>query len=184
MVNYHLTKSENRRKRVDSLFVRNQDFIGKIENKQNILKIKNEIKTIVVDYTVADYLKYITPKFYKDYQSSDRLLIIVLDGLNADSNKLKLQTKINRKGLENIEILTASEYKTFLGLKDKSSNDYDQLSKDYDLLQKLITDSYTSKIFLDKLKIMGSNNAQYLTTTYGTQKYYNNYIGNKKLDDV
>lgn len=74
-------------------------------------------------------------------------------------------------------ILTAEQYKSFLGLEG-------QLAQDYDDLQELILKSFTAKqnyLFLDKLRISGATSQQYLSSSYGSQRYYTNYIGNKQL---
>lgn len=114
-------------------------FETNIEALQNILTIPDSINLIAVDYTYTSNLKFILEKFDKNYQSEDRLLVIVLLGQKNDRdinkiNKLLQQAVKNDDGskhLENIRIITSEQYKEFLGFDgnfEKQFNRYQKLS--------------------------------------------------------
>ena len=99
------------------------NFEKYIEALQNILTIPDAINLISVDYTYSSDLDIILEKFDKDYQSDDRLLIIVLLGQKSDRDIKKindiLQKAISKddgsRHLENIRIITSEEFGAFLG---------------------------------------------------------------------
>jgi len=123
----------------DNIIERSDEFRKYIEAHQDVLSIPNSIKLLSVDYTFASSLKFILEKLDKQYQSEDRLLIIVLLGQKSDRNiksiNRELQKAINdddgSNHLENVRIITSEEYKEFLGFDGnyaKTFNRYQEFS--------------------------------------------------------
>lgn len=113
----------NRNLAVDIAILRDNNFKKSIEkNQRNFPLLNPSIKLICIDFTLSTSFKALKMKFYKKYQSSDRLLIIVLliqsanyknviDKLYED---LDLLTDVPHK--LNIKFLTFNMFLEYIGL--------------------------------------------------------------------
>ena len=158
---------------------RDLDFRKKIENLQSIITdIPEEIKLITIDYTLTSNSYYIRQKYDKYYQSSDRFLVVVLLGKKNPSTVDDLRDELRdladrdrktnngRNYYDNIRIITAEEYKKFLG--------FDGLyAKTYDEVQTLGYTVFEGK-FHDKLREIWEIYSEYLSTF--SPNWVNSYL--------
>ena len=120
-----------------------------IEALQNIITIPDSIDLVLVDYTYSSDFDFIKKKFIKDYQSENRLLIIVLLGQKSDSTmrdinddlQLAIRQDDGSNHLENIKIITLDEYREFLGFDEIIDENFETIFKLYQIYSQLIFSS-------------------------------------------
>jgi len=96
----------------DNSIVRDVLFKDFIEQQQNLIVFSERIKLINVDFSFSTQSENIIIKCFKDYQSSEKFLIIVLlsvDNLNYDPLK-----KIIVPYFNNVKILNFKEFAQFM----------------------------------------------------------------------
>jgi len=108
---------------VDVNIKRDRSFINNIERNQFIVSFPKYIENICIDFTISKEFKNIKNKFYKDYQSHDRFLLVVLVRINSNKNIVtlkELQEGFNTLSdvvfKDNIKLISLNQYKNFLNL--------------------------------------------------------------------
>ncbi len=108
---------------VDIAIKRDRNFINSIEKRQSIIKnIKKNINLVSIDFTLSTIFKAIKPKFFKNYQGRNRILIIVLLIEEKNSKKIineiynEIQSLSDLSYKENIKVIIFSRYLDFLCL--------------------------------------------------------------------
>ncbi len=113
----------NRSLAVDIGILRNSKFQNSIEKKQRIvLSINSDINLICIDFTLSTNFKALKTKFYRSYQSPERLLIIVIlvktnnekTFIKRFEDELSLLNDVQNK--VNIKFLTLNMFLEFIGL--------------------------------------------------------------------
>jgi hypothetical protein len=151
---------------VDIVILRDNNFIISIEkNQRNFPFLTPTIQLICIDFTLSTSFKALKTKFYKNYQSYDRLLIIVLLIQTANDKKiikklyedLDILTDISNK--HNIKFLTFDMFLEFIGLiptmynisplSQKEKINFTNFKKYF----KLMENALESDLKLGKLKI-------------------------------
>ncbi len=102
------------------------NFRKNIIRNQEILNIPDNIREIRVDYTMLTN-RYLFDKLFKNYQDHNKFLIIVLYGEQDPNTVANLKSLLGRYKdapfLQNIAILTISEFGQFLGLNTEQSGE-------------------------------------------------------------
>lgn len=75
---YEKTITKDRNFRPDLLINRNLNFRINIEQQQRIVKFPNKIRRVAVDFTFGLNIIGILDKCYRQYQSEERYLTIVM----------------------------------------------------------------------------------------------------------
>ena len=133
-------------------------FNGKFTSVDNIL-IKSTFDIINIDYTTSIRKRVIINKCRKEYQNYNKKLIIVA----LKSNKIEdfLSNK-NIPFKENIKILTANEFASFIGY-------YGDYLENYKNAIKILNIAYKDDGFLIKLEQLAKNarkNLEHLNKKY------------------
>ncbi|MFW9873647.1 MAG: hypothetical protein ACFFG0_11120 [Candidatus Thorarchaeota archaeon] len=160
-VKYEIGVTQGRKFRPDLLIDRDVNFIINIEQLQRIVYFPDKIRTVVVDITFGLNIIGIVDKCYRQYQSEDRYLLIVMmqermECAVEDVQKLIQDTDdINYKG--NIKVLSFRGFLEFLGLR-KTINNFrspskaeKEISSRLHWVKKLALDSFESKTEFEKL---------------------------------
>lgn len=101
----------------DLIIRRNFNFINNIETWQSIINIPYYIKEISVDFTYTLEHTFIIDKCFKNYQTENRFLIIVLLRELDSNKKLEIQELLEKQKIEhseNIVIINFEDYLTLL----------------------------------------------------------------------
>ncbi len=126
-VKYEEIVTQDRRFRPDLLINRNTNFRINIEQLQSIIWFPSKIRIVAVDITFGLNIIGILDKCYRQYQSEDSYLLIVMmrerNGSNVEIIQKLIQEAhdINKK--EHINVINFKEYLEFLGLR-KNINDF------------------------------------------------------------
>jgi len=179
----HETKLPNGRK-PDNLIIRIQEgesesnsvFIREIENKQTVIDKHKLVghTEVAVDYTISPRESGLKEKCEtRGYATENRFLIIVLYGYH---NKITID---NAKEFvakhDNMVLLTAEEYKDFLGI---STNEDPALNTAYDLLNRATIDAFDrNKAISDAaVDFLQDIRAQSLLSLSAHRERYENYF--------
>lgn len=125
-VKYERTITQDRKFRPDLLIDRNYNFKINIEPLQRIIWFPNKIRIVVVDITFGLNIIGILDKCYRQYQSEDRYLLIVMmrerNGCTVEIIQKLIQEAhdINKK--DHIKVINFKGYLEFLGLRKKIDN--------------------------------------------------------------
>jgi len=125
-VKYEKSINQGRKFHPDLLINRNFNFRNNIEQLQKIANFPNKIRVVVVDITFGLNIIGILDKCYRQYQSEDRLLLIVMmrerKGCTAEiiQNLIQETQNINKK--EHIKVINSKGYLEFLGLQKRIDN--------------------------------------------------------------
>lgn len=175
------------RRTPDNLIMRIQDgetestsiFIRTIENKQSVIKKEKLIghKWIAVDYTISPNEDWIKEKCEgRGYATKDRFLIIVLYGYHSDTTIKRAKTIAKR--YDNVQLLTANEYKEFFGLSQDK-----KLLNEYDVLQQATIDAFNKEKKISGLALHTLKNIrrQALLNLRAHKEKYRKYFLGKQL---
>ena len=103
---------------IDTLLIRYDNannFINKIEIKQNIILFPNDIQLICIDITISRDVGYIIEKFYKGYQGFGKFLLIVV----FENHFTDIQIPLDVKFSNNIKIITVDDFAKFISPNNK-----------------------------------------------------------------
>jgi len=160
-VKYEKKITQDRKFRPDLLINRNSNFRINIEQLQRILWFPSKIRIVVVDITFGLNIIGILDKCYRQYQSEDRYLLIVMmrerNGCTVEIIQKLIQeaNDINKKA--QIKVINFKEYLEFLGLRKKIDNfrSPSKAEKEISLrlhwAKKLTLDSFESETEFKKL---------------------------------
>jgi len=160
-VKYEKSITQDRKFRPDLFIERNFNFRINIEKLQRIVRFPNKIKRVVVDVTFGSNIIGILDKCYRQYQSEDRYLIIVMmreeKGCTVEiiQRLIKEAQNINKK--DHIKVINFKGYLEFLGLQKKidnfrpSSEAEKKIAKKLHWAKKLSLDSFDSEAEFKKL---------------------------------
>jgi len=117
----------------------------KIDN--TFIDLEDNIKMINIDYTISKDLKIIYSKFYKNYQSIDRILIIVL---LTERLKKKIPKRIKIPHYNNIKLVNGEEFARYIGYRGKHLKLYNEV---IEYISKSLYDDH----FFKKLELLSRN---------------------------
>ena len=104
-----------------------------------LIDIYSNIKMINIDYTTSRFIPNITKKFYKKYQSIERILLIVL---LIENVKFKIPKNLKIPYKHNIKLLNGDEFAKYMGYDGKYLKIYEKVK---DLLKIALYDDYAYK---------------------------------------
>ncbi|MHA1267750.1 MAG: hypothetical protein ACTSRS_21115 [Candidatus Helarchaeota archaeon] len=108
------------RVRADLSIIRNDNFIRRIEKKQDLIIFSNKINEILIDFTMSTDWTTIERKIQKGYQSDDRYLFIVIISFGKSiKNKIEqLNENINNLDISNVKVISISDFCKFLNYNE------------------------------------------------------------------
>ena len=125
-VKYERGVTQGRKFRPDLLIDRNSNFRINIEQLQRIVYFPNEIRIVVVDITFGLTIIGILDKCYRQYQSEDRYLLIVMmregNGCTVEIIQKLIQEAYDINKKDHIKVINFKEYLEFLSLRKKIDN--------------------------------------------------------------
>ena len=156
----------------DLLIDRSLNFKNNIEQMQRVVQIPDTVKKIVVDYTFGLNIKTILDKCFRQYQSEERYLLIVMirerEGCNAEIMQKLILERRDISNKEYIQVINFKEYLEFLGLQ-RGINNFKHLSKtEKKIVSKL---RFARKLALDAFEIEAK-----LEKLEKTSKHYSDLI--------
>ena len=172
-VKYEKNITQDRKFRPDLLIDRNSNFRINIEQLQRILWFPNKIRIIVVDITFGLNIIGILDKCYRQYQSEDRYLLIVImrerNGCTVKIIQKLIQEAhdINKK--DHIKVINFKEYLEFLGLRKKIDNFSSpseaekEIATRFRWVKKLALDSFESETEFKKLIKAGKRHSDLIS---------------------
>lgn len=108
--------------RPDIIIKRCNIFKKKIERNQDVIKFSENIKEILIDFTIAIIPSFILDKCYRNYHNEERFLIIVLlreDGILTAKyiqDLINNKVKIDKDEKKLIKVINLNRYLEFLNL--------------------------------------------------------------------
>jgi len=172
-VKYEKSITQDRKFRPDLLINRNSNFRINIEQLQRIVWFPNKIRMVVVDITFGLNIIGILDKCYRQYQSEDRYLLIVMmleqNGSNVEIIQKLIQEAddINKK--DHIKVINFKEYLEFLGLRKKIDNFSSpseaekEIATRFRWVKKLALDSFESETEFKKLIKAGKRHSDLIS---------------------
>ena len=100
----------------DILEINGLDGFYEVSYDNVIINPDDEIKLIIIDYTIASDMRKIVDKCFRGYHGSEKKLIIVVF---LSDKIITLPKNRNIPFIENIEILNAKEFASFMGYTGK-----------------------------------------------------------------
>ncbi len=172
-VKYEKNVTQERKFRPDLLIDRDSNFRINIEQLQRIVWFPNKIRIVVVDITFGLNIVGILDKCYRQYQSEDRYLLIVMmleqNGSNVEIIQKLIQEAddINKK--DHIKVINFKEYLEFLGLRKKIDNFSSpseaekEIATRFHRVEKLALDSFESETEFKKLIKAGKRHSDLIS---------------------
>ena len=160
-VKYEKSITLDRKYRPDLIIDRNFNFRNNIERLQKIVRFPNKINRVVIDVTFGSNIIGILDKCYRQYQSEDRYLMILMMRERKDCNAEIIQRliqetqNINKK--DHIKVINFKGYLEFLGLRKKIDNfkpfskAEKKIAKKFHWAKNLSLDSFESELEFKKL---------------------------------
>ena len=166
---------QDRKFHPDLIINRNLSFKTNIEKNQNSVLIPDNITKVLVDFTFGLNIIGILDKCYRDYQSEDRYLLIVMMRERIDCTAEGVQKLIQETGdisnKVNIKVINFTRFLEFLGLRKKIddseplSEAEKKIAERLSSVRKLALDSFESEAEFKKL-IKVSKHYSSLITRY------------------
>ncbi len=153
--------THDRKFRPDLLINRNLNFRINIEQLQRIVRFPNKIRKVVVDITFGLNIIWILDKCYRQYQSEERYLMIVMirerNGCTVEIIQKLIQEAQNINKKDHIKVINFKGYLEFLGLRKKINNfrlpseDEKEIARRLYWARKLALDSFELETEFEKL---------------------------------